>query len=220
MATLQFELDVIPDSQKTSPCDGCHAGCCRAHAVPLTLSDIVRIAADRQLDFWNFVVRWADETGSIARGQVPHFHFDDEPQTPFVIGLMHTASDVYPGTTRCRFLQESVRDDGSVTGSCGIYESRPLACRIFPAVQLPTGEIGVVDIPESPTAVHEAFRLCPESWSVGDLSTDDARAQIEECRGEMELMSVLAERWNSNPGPWTLFPQFLTAVLEAAGSTS
>ena len=163
--------------------------------------DTVRIARDQQLDFWDFVVRWADETGSISRGQVPHFYFDDEPQTPFVIGLMHTASEVYPGTTHCRLLQESIREDGSIIGHCGIYESRPLACRIFPAVILPTGDIGVVEIPESCATTPEAHRLCPVPWSVEDLATDEARSQIDECRGELELMSVLAERWNRDPGP-------------------
>lgn len=213
---FSFELDVISD-ERSHPCDGCHSGCCRAFAVPLTLSDLLRISAAEQLNFWDFVVRWADPDGAISRGQAPHFYFEDEPETPFVIGLMHEPSTAFPGSTRCRFLEEGVGEDGRVTGRCGIYESRPMGCRIFPAVILPTGEAGIAPIPESGRTDDDsdAYRLCSTEWSVDDLGPDDSTRLIDECRREMQLMSLLATRWNQDPGPWPLFPEFLRALVKA-----
>ena len=54
---------------------------------------------------------------SIARGIVPHFYFDDVPGTPFVIGILHSDSEQFPGTRKCCFLTES-RPSGN---SCGVH---------------------------------------------------------------------------------------------------
>lgn len=213
-AGLEFELDVIAESATSSPCDGCHAGCCRAFAVPLTFADIVHIIRSEPVTFWDFVMRWADPDGAISGGQVPHFYFDDDPATPFVIGLKHTESTAFEGTTRCGFLTETLAADGTVTSSCGIYESRPMACRIFPATMRDTGEPGIGEIPEyGRSEQSDAYRLCATEWSVDDLGPEVCQ-QIDECRGDMQLMRVLADRWNDSPRPWQLFPEFLQAILE------
>ena len=60
-----------------APCQSCHAGCCRSFAVPITGADIVTIERRFGHSFWDFVCRWVDPEGKIARGRVPHFYFAD-----------------------------------------------------------------------------------------------------------------------------------------------
>ena len=96
-------------------CESCHAGCCRAFAVPVTGDDILRIERDIGLEFWDFVCRWADKDGQIARNHAPHFHFSDEPQTPFVICLAQEQSLFLGETAKCRFLVECPPDDEAPT---------------------------------------------------------------------------------------------------------
>src|SRR5688572_20248052 len=129
----------------TGPCETCHAGCCRSFAVPLTGADILRIERDLRIDFWDFVCRWADPEGRIARNVAPRFYFADQPRTPFVIGLMHAESHFLDGTTKCRFLIEC-EPEGPQPGlaRCGIYESRPAACRTFPMKLDATGELAIL----------------------------------------------------------------------------
>lgn len=211
-----IDLPVVDSSVAVSPCEGCHAGCCRAFSVPITLGDIFRIATERRLDFWDFVARWADESGAISRGYAPQFFFEDDPETPFVIGLLHADSVAFPGTTCCSFLKESVDDSGRVTGQCSIYESRPDACRLFPAVTDRTGDTRLHDVPEfGRPDQNEAFRLCPTEWSIEHIDLDAHCDATDRCQSEMELMRLLAERWNQSPGAWQVFPDFLAAVHQS-----
>ena len=64
-----------------SPCEDCHAGCCRSFAVPVSGADIMRIENGLGLSFWDFVCRWEDPDGRIALNYAPHFFFEDEPET-------------------------------------------------------------------------------------------------------------------------------------------
>ena len=93
-----------------SPCESCHAGCCRSFAIPLSGADIIRLENGLGLTFWDFACRWADPEGIIAQNYAPHFFFEDEPQTPFVITLIHDESIYFPATTRCRYLVEGQPD--------------------------------------------------------------------------------------------------------------
>ncbi len=210
MSLELLDLPIVSDSSSDPhPCAGCQAGCCRSFAVPLTLGDIARIARATGLSFWDFVVRWDDSDGTIAKGQVPHFHFQDEPQTPFVIGLKHIDSQAFPGSTKCRFLNEAA--DGAC---CGVYEHRPLACRLFPVTAV-NDRLQIASIPEFGRASREpAYQLCSRQWNLNDINWDEKHSEFEHCRSEMSLLHLLAERWNRDPGEWLAFPAFLNAVLQ------
>jgi Fe-S-cluster containining protein len=129
-----------------SPCEDCHAGCCRSFAVPVSGADIMRIEYGLGLSFWDFVCRWEDPDGRIALNYAPHFFFDDEPETQFVISLMHHESEYFKETTRCRFLTEGAPDEEHSLGQarCGIYNFRPGACRVFPTKFDPASELAVI----------------------------------------------------------------------------
>jgi Fe-S-cluster containining protein len=199
-----------------SICEGCHAGCCRAFAVPVSGADILRITRREEMDFWDFVCRWADPTGSISRNHAPVFHFDDEPETPFVICLKHSPSELFPGASRCHFLEElsptafSPRGEGQ----CGIYHNRPDACRVFPASLKEEAGLAILyDVPRNGRAGNEpAYQLCHRPWVKEDVDPVDIVQDLVVARFEMEFFGVLASSWNQNPGPWKAFPDFLEHV--------
>lgn len=196
-----------------SPCESCHAGCCRSFAVPVTGADILRIERDCGVRFEEFVCRWEDPDGTIARDRAPHFRFSDAPQTQFLICLKHEASDLFPGTTRCRFLREDPPDTRHPLGRarCGIYDSRPGACRTFPAKLNRTGELAILaDVPlRGRAGEHPAYELCPRRWETTDLDPIDAVQELVVARFEMDFFAQLAELWNRRPRAWEAFPPFL-----------
>lgn len=200
-----------------NPCEACHAGCCRSFAVPVTGADILRIERDLGLGFWDFVCRWEDPSGQIARNYAPHFRFADEPETPFVICLRHAVSESFPETTKCRFLVESPPSDESPLGTarCGIYASRPSACRAFPAKLNETDELAVIyDVPPSGRAAnqHPAYSLCPREWEPSDFDSLELLPALVVAKFEMQFFHQLALLWNRQPRSWGLFPDFLTLV--------
>lgn len=199
-----------------SPCQNCHAGCCRSFAVPLTGADILRIERDLKTNFWEFACRWADRDGRIAQKYAPHFHFSDEPATPFVICLLHEASALFPRTTRCRFLDESAPDAGHPlgVGRCGIYGSRPAACRAFPTKFNAAGDLVLIhDVPaDPPGAAHPVHALCPREWEVSDIDPIEAVQDLSAARYEMAVFHQVAATWNRRPQAWEVFPEFLRLV--------
>ena len=198
-----------------SPCDSCHAGCCRSFAVPVTGADIIRIEQGRGLSFWEFACRWADPQGKIARSYAPHFHFADEPETPFVICLMHADSAFLKGTTKCRFLMECAPDEEHPLGQarCGNYEHRPSACRAFPTKLNQTGDLAIIySVPEKGRSGDPAYELCPRDWIPADLDPIQTVQDLVVAKYEMTFFTQLAKIWNRAPREWSVFPDFLHAV--------
>ena len=199
-----------------SPCENCHAGCCRSFAIPLSGADIIRLETGLGLTFWEFACRWADPEGIIAQKYAPHLFFEDEPDTPFVIALLHDKSDYFDGTTRCRFLDEGAPDRENPLGvsKCGIYEHRPAACRVFPTKFSDTSELAVIhDVPERTRGDGEpVYDLCPRQWEPGDLDPVQPIHDLLIARYEMQFFSQIAELWNKRKGPWESFPDFLHLV--------
>jgi Fe-S-cluster containining protein len=199
-----------------SPCETCHAGCCRSFAVPVSGADILQIQRDLGLSFWKFACRWADPQGNIARNYAPHFHFEDEPETPFVVCLLHEESQFLPGTSKCRFLMESPPDAGHPLGvaRCGIYHSRPSACRAFPTKLNRSGELAVIyDVPERGRQEEgDAYQLCPRQWEPDDLDPVRTIQELVVAKYEMNFFHQIAAVWNREPRPWQLFPEFLNML--------
>ena len=199
-----------------SQCATCHAGCCRAYVVPLTGADILQIMSRQKRSFWDFVCRWPDPEGTIAQKYAPHFYFQDNPQTPYVISLIQEDSDQFPGTTRCKFLVEGAPTADLPLGvsHCGIYGERPSACRVFPTKFDRAGELAVLcDVPpEGKGGSHPAYRLCPRKWEPHDVDPIGQVQDLVIARYEMNFFFKLAQGWNARPGEWTSFPDFLQLV--------
>lgn len=207
-------LPIVEQSSGVTPCGGCHAGCCRAFAVPLTGSDVVRIIQEQRHSFAEFVCRWADLDGSISRQIAPQFRFEDDPETPFVIGLLQNESSAFPGTRKCRFLIETAEHTGTGTSrsTCSIYESRPAACRVFPFRFEPSGSVGIQPDVTKNDGKSIPASLCPSAWNVSAEQRWQAEIDLGDCLQQMALFRLIAERWNAEPGPWPLFPAFIVDI--------
>lgn len=201
-----------------SPCESCHAGCCRSFAIPLTGADVIRIERGLNLEFPEFVCRWADPDGIIANNYAPHLFFEDEPETPFVLALMHHESVFFPGTTKCQFLVEGQPDAEHPNGEarCGIYDSRPAACRVFPVRFNDTCELAVInDVPErSRNGESDVYDLCPRAWEPADIDPVNAIEHLVVARHEMQFFHRIAATWNQQARPWELFPTFLHMIYD------
>ncbi len=199
-----------------SLCEGCHAGCCRSFAVPVTGADILRIERDLGLDFWSFVCRWADPDGNIAHRYAPQFRFEDEPEMPFVVCLQHAESRYFPQTTMCQFLAEQAPDEEHPLGTahCGIYGSRPAACRVFPAKFNDTEDLAILhDVPSHGRGGQdEVYSLCPRPWTPQDVDPLEVLPNLAVAKYEMQFFHYLAAAWNRAPKAWSLFPDFLRVV--------
>ena len=210
-----FDNEILKDS-RMSPCEDCHAGCCRSFVVPVSGADIMRIEHGLGLSFWDFVCRWEDPDGRIALNYAPHFFFEDEPETQFVISLMHHESEYFKETNRCRFLTEGAPDEEHPLGQarCGIYNYRPGACRVFPTKFDPANELAVIhDIPDrSRDGDVGVYDLCPRPWEPSDLDPVQPLHNLVVARYEMQFFRSIAELWNRNPRSWSVFPDFLRLV--------
>ncbi len=197
-------------------CEGCHAGCCRSFAVPITGADVLRMERDLSVSFWEFACRWADPDGAIAANHAPQFYFADEPATPFVISLIHSESEHFAGTSKCQHLVESSPDDEHACGEghCGIYESRQAACRVFPTKLNSTGELGIVNsVPQrGRDGDHPVYDLCPRQWEPSDVDPLTTLHDLVVANYEMSFFHSVAAIWNRTPQGWEAFPEFLRAV--------
>ena len=201
-----------------NPCESCHGGCCRSFAIALTGADVLRIERTLDLNFTDFACHWADPDGVIAQNYAPHLYFEDEPQTPFVLALMHQKSAFFPETTKCQFLLEGQPDADHPHGQarCGIYNSRPAACRVFPVRFNETCELAVInDVPsKSRDSEHGVYELCPRPWEPQDLDPVQTIEHLIVARHEMHFFLRIAEIWNQQLRPWELFPTFLHAIYD------
>jgi Fe-S-cluster containining protein len=186
--------------------------------VPITGADILRIEREQKVDFWQFACRWADTNGFIARKYAPHFHFRDEPETPFVICLRHVDSTTFAGTTKCCFLDEQppTAEHPRGVSRCSIYGSRPGACRAFPTKLNATGELAVIyDVPDrGRLSDTPAYNLCPEPWKASDFDPIRTVQDLVVARYEMAFFHQLARLWNRTPRPFELFPDYVRLAYE------
>jgi len=197
-------------------CAGCHGGCCRAFAVPISGADILRLEEGVGVQFWQFVCRWADPAGRIAGSIAPHFRFADEPDTPFAICLLQTASTQFPQATKCLFLEEfpATAESPRGTARCAVYEHRPSACRAFPLRLDAASMLGVIyDVLANGRAGNDpAYQLCPRPWTPEDVDPVQSVQDLVISRYEMLFFHTVARIWNQRCGPWELFPEFLREV--------
>lgn len=183
----------------------------------MTGADVIRLERSTGLCFWDFACRWEDRHGLIAGDYVPQLYFDDEPATPFTLCLMHQSSEVFPGTTKCRFLDETPPDATAAlgTGRCGVYHHRPTACQVFPLSLQNSAQLAVLDdIPAHgrPENDSKAYRLCPRPWETTDIDPISGPQQLAVAKFEAEFFKAVAELWNQRPGSWLRFPEFLRLV--------
>lgn len=196
-----------------SPCSSCHAGCCRSFAVPVTGADVLRIEREVSLPFEQIACRWADPDGKISRGEAPQLYFDDDPQLSYVLCLQHETSAFHAGTTKCRFLVEGRPSQDNPLGEarCGIYPSRPSACRVFPTKFNSTSELVVLhDVPaHGRNDANPVYALCPRPWRSDEIDPLQMPQDLAVAKYEWEFFRTVARAWNRRPRPFAAFGEFL-----------
>ena len=205
-----------PGEANGSPCEGCHGGCCRSFAVPVTGADVFRLTRATGRGFWEVACRWPDADGKIARRDAPALYFAEAPRAPVVLCLVHEESRALPGSARCRFLLETppTADRPRGTGRCGVYADRPAACRGYPLRFAADGRlVKVHDVPpRGRSGTHPAYDLCPRPWTADDVDPLSAPAELAAARWEMEFFRQVAAAWNRAPRPSAAFPAYLEAI--------
>lgn len=209
---------LTPESGIMGICQGCHAGCCRSFAIPINGADMMTLERETGKTFWDFGCRWEDPEGSIAADYAPHFFFQDEPQTPFVICLKHEQSRIFKKSTCCSFLKETPPDKDHPLGQsqCGIYHARPSACRVFPTKFDVENELPIIHpVPEYGREDHQPeFKLCPRQWTPADVDPINGTSDLVIARYEARFFKQIAKLWNQKVGPWSVFPDFIRNVYQ------
>jgi len=167
----------------------------------------------------DFIHRWEDPDSQISCGMAPQFFFEDQPDLPFVICLKPETSQTFRKITRCHFLLEEppTREHPLGTAHCGIYEQRPLTCRVFPTRLSESGMLAELHaIPEHGrmSDLHPAYGLCATAWHVEDIAPLSAVQDLVLIHFEMRFFQYVAESWNRRRESWDLFPDFLRLVYQ------
>lgn len=210
-------------------CDTCHAGCCRAYNLLITVYDALVISRDLTLpiaEFASMLPRQAEMVKKMGDLHTPvRFSDPGYEDTFFYIVLKRVPSALLPGTVKCYFLQEwnraeVVADRGQhlgakIAGRCGIYGSRPLMCRAYPAFLHGNGALGFVTNPKplELSKASPAYELCPDEWTAGAFAPDPGQAvhTLVLNRYEINFQNELIKEWNNAPRALREFFPFAAA---------
>lgn len=209
-------------------CKQCEAGCCRKFSAPVTGFDILRIWRTLEIDPFAFceIEERTKEQLEKEIEKEPLFIFTDSGTLKYYqIYLKRTFSSKYfPNNRKCIFLQEWDMDElnseelKGIVGRCGIYDCRPLKCRIYPAKFADDGKMYMYDpyyasIHPSEVNVWKnlPYSSCPRPKEREDYEkfVDQFIRDIAHEKYEMEFFLDLSKKWNENPDISDKFIEFL-----------
>lgn len=208
-------------------CKNCHAGCCRRYNPYLWGSDIIRISEVLGVDinFFTFAHKVSEEEAKELKDKEPVFIFTDGgTENHFVLILKFNESKMYPGISKCMFLQEwnaealQSEELTGIIGRCGIYGIRPVNCRAWPASYDPDKKKVVIKDPylildkkHKRPSENPGYDICERPIKHDDFApyedgyTQDAILNYN----EKQFFIQLAEKWNQNPDVSDNFYEFL-----------
>lgn len=203
-------------------CSECHAGCCRKFHINLTGYDILSIKKTLDLDYPFFLQINQVENDVIEKRSKRNalFKFSDlDSEKYYTFHLRRVKSKYYKDSERCLFLTEWNNTDiqlpysEKVYARCGIYNSRPLTCAVFPTELHPDGMIGYTSDVNCYTEKSDnpAYNLCPRALNEKDLesATGNMIQTLVVRKYELEYFKSVAKIWNSTPGTYARFFDFL-----------
>ncbi|MDJ0625902.1 MAG: hypothetical protein QNJ31_06005 [Candidatus Caenarcaniphilales bacterium] len=208
-------------------CDSCHAGCCRAYRLIITVYDFIDLVNAIGLN---------EAVKGVCFEPIPFnlnytsnknimfpFIFDnqDKKGKMFSLALKRVESKLFPGTVKCFFLGEEERAEvnpelpnhkyhpGSrVLGRCSVYMDRPTMCRTYPIAHNPNSKISVLkkreNLPQSNE--KEAYQICPkQTLELEDFDLTDSKSVTKKYNdlllneGRTQAHNEVALKWNSQP---------------------
>lgn len=206
-------------------CKNCNAGCCRRYLRPIWGSDIIRICETLNVDMFFFITVIKEEKGKELRGKEPVFYFTDAGEEMyFSIWLKSNLSRFYPEVTKCMFLQEwsaeaqQSEELTGVIGRCGIYDIRPINCRVWPAEYSAKDDKVLIkdpytDLEHKPDKAtdSEGYSLCPKPLTKEDYSRFEEQYYKDALinHHEWQFFIKVSEKWNQNPDVSDKFYDFL-----------
>jgi Fe-S-cluster containining protein len=203
-------------------CKDCHAGCCRRFGVQITGYDMVRIKKVLDIDYLYFTQLTPLEPDYIEKNskRIAIFKFLGLPKGEYyAFYLRSVPSKIMPDSRKCMFLQEwndadfALPNSGLVTARCGIYETRPLTCRSYPARLHENRLIALTKDPNKflDNVDNPAYKMCPAGFTqenVADESGEVVKSLVQ-YDYEMNYFRFLAETWNAGECDFGNFFAFL-----------
>jgi Fe-S-cluster containining protein len=155
-----------------NPCSTCSL-CCRSYLVPLCGHDVWSISRNLGLEPAQFTIAWQEEEPSVDGFRLER----DGPLFSLVLDKRSWTQQ----QSACIFL---MRLPGG-HDRCGIYESRPAACRAYPML-LVEGRAQLRDDP-----------LCaPNAWPAGEVGRPSWRDTLEAAHNHFDVYSVVRSVWD------------------------
>ena len=183
------------------PCATC-GRCCRELLVPIF-----------GLDLWRICRRRNKTPQSVAS-----YVEQDQPDAfgfRFLVGartyrLVLLKQEPIAETQPCVFLEEY----GDGTSRCGIYDDRPMTCRVYPMFRI------------GPRVLQQEESLCPpDAWADLDELDLTWHQNMQHTRMERDIYAEVVARWNawvdhtspSAPLPPRLYGEYLLNVYDRLG---
>ncbi len=154
-------------------CSNCEGRCCTYYIVPITGYDLWRIVQAQRLAPSSFTTRLPEDyptaTGYILRPSGPTYS----------LALRH--HEGRRNDIPCVFLMQ-LREG---VQRCGIYDSRPSACRTYP-----------MRLNEQRIAPRDDMLCPPDSWNIPALDRSIWRERVERQEWEWDLYGRVVKAWN------------------------
>jgi uncharacterized protein len=170
---------------KATPCSDCPGACCHNLAITVSIVDVARIVRALHLPVHDLLARYVDEDPK------------EEPyvfrirRQPISLALMPNGSRVC-GCPFLVFVGDHAR--------CGIYESRPGTCRVYPFSD------------EGGKVFHKPDTLCPDQFSPGGKERKRLQKAIDVYQKEWGIHGQFCAEWNANPPRNASFEKLLDFV--------
>ncbi|EKE03921.1 MAG: hypothetical protein ACD_20C00128G0006 [uncultured bacterium] len=208
-------------------CSSCQAGCCRRFSIPLTGYDILKIKKALDLEYLDYtqMIKVKDDDFESESKLLSVFRFTNlGAEKHYSFFLRSIKSKYMPDSDKCIFLQEWNGEDfllpdfRGVKARCGIYNSRPLACTIYPAKLHENELIGVAKDPNThlDNSDNPAYNLCPRDLNNSDFlaNSDEIMKNLVLYKHEKKYFKFLSEVWNQGSCDFTEFFPFLETAYQ------
>jgi Fe-S-cluster containining protein len=213
----------------SSICDSCHAGCCRAYRLIITIYDFLdlvnAVGLEKAVNATTFESMPYNPNYAINKNIMFPFIFDNEGKKGLMysLALKKVDSLLFPGTTKCSFLHEESRPEpninpelrnhsqhpgSKVSAMCSVYENRPTMCRTYPIGFNPNTNTSLLRRRENlPNAAEKAaYQICPkEQLELTDFGLTKPETIMKK-NDELLLSDARTHahneavtRWNSQP---------------------
>lgn len=156
------------------PCESCAANCCRRFEVVILGWDVYRIARDLQLSPESFVELQGAPEPDMAHQLV--LDVEERQSRYHRLALRKQQGG-------CVFLLSFERGTPAERGRCGIYSSRPDACRSYPAIA--DGEL---------FTLAKREHCPPGAWE--DIDTAGYRLRYQRGQKQRSIHDVVGDGWN------------------------